>query len=95
MFADGIVRYIGSCYAFLGGMDHLVFTGGIGENDHRLRAEVCGRISHLGVALDDRSNREGPPRRVISGADSRVTAHVIPADEELVVARKTHEYGLS
>jgi acetate kinase len=94
MFADGILRYIGSYFAFLGGMDHLVFTGGIGENDHRLRSEVCGRASHLGILLNESSNRAGAPRRIISEPDSRVTVHVIPADEELVVARKTFEYKL-
>jgi acetate kinase len=92
MFADGIVRYIGSYYAFLGGLDHLVFTGGIGENDDRLRREVCGRVAHLGVSLDEAANRQGEARRVISAAGSPVKVHVIPADEEWVVARKTYEY---
>jgi acetate kinase len=97
MFVDGIVRYIGSYYAFLGGLDHLVFTGGIGENDDRLREEVCGKVSHLGISLDKTLNRqkegEREARRVVSAVDSPVKVHVIPADEEWVVARKTYEYS--
>ena len=92
MFADAIVRYIGSYYAFLGGLDHLVFTAGIGENDHLLRAEVCEKIPHLGVVLDNDRNRAGEAERLISSAESPVKVHVIPANEELVVARKTYEY---
>ena len=92
MFADAIVRYIGSYYAFLGGLDHLVFTGGIGENDSRLRADVCGKISHLGVALEGEINWAGEAERLISSAKSSVKVHVIPANEELVVARKAYEY---
>lgn len=98
MFVDGIVRYIGSYYVFLGGLDHLVFTGGIGENDARLRAGVCEKISCLGITLDEeinnRTSRYGEPRNVISSADSSVKVHVIPADEELIVARKAYEYEL-
>ncbi|MDR3321841.1 MAG: acetate/propionate family kinase [Synergistaceae bacterium] len=91
MFMDGIVRYIGSSFAFLGGLDHLVFTGGIGENDWRLRADVCQRTAHLGVSIDEAANSSGD-RKIISTPGSRVVAHVIPADEEIVVARRTYEY---
>jgi len=92
MFVDSIVRYIGSYYAFLGGLDHLVFTGGIGENDTRLRQEVCEKISHLGITLDEAANRSGDVRRIVSAANSPAKVHVIPANEELIVARKTYEH---
>jgi acetate kinase len=94
MFVDGIVRYIGSYYAFLGGLDHLVFTGGIGENDDRLRWDVCRKVSHLGILLDEIGNRQGRPKRTVSAVGSPVTVHVVPSNEELVVARKTYEYRL-
>ena len=71
----------------------MVFTGGIGENDSRLRYEVCEKISHLGVALDEAANRSGEVRRTISTADSPAKVHVIPANEELIVARKTYEHN--
>ena len=93
MLVDAIVRYIGSYYAFLGGLDHIVFTGGIGENDSRLRADVCEKIPHLGVALDGEINRTGEAERLVSSEGSLVKVHVIPANEELVVARETYKYN--
>jgi acetate kinase len=92
MFVDGIVRYLGSYHAFLGGLDHLVFTGGIGENDCKIRRDVCGRVSHLGIVLDEKANEICSRTGIISTADSKVTVHVISADEEIIVARKTYEY---
>ncbi|MCL2684266.1 MAG: acetate kinase, partial [Synergistaceae bacterium] len=92
MFVDGVVRYVGSYYAFLGGLDHLVFTGGIGENDVRLRADVCEKISHFGVVLDDEKNRTDKAEGLVSTVGSSVKVHVIPADEEVIVARKTYEF---
>ena len=91
VFVDGILRYIGSYYVFLGGLNHLVFTGGIGENDYRLRQEVCNRLSHLGVDLEESANLQGESRRIISDTDSTVKVHIIPADEESVVAKKAYE----
>ena len=92
MFADAIVRYIGSFYALLGGLDHLVFTGGIGENDSSLRADICEKIPHLGVVLEHEANLAGDAERLVSSAESPVKVHVVPANEELIVARKTYEY---
>ena len=94
MFVDQIVRYIGSYQAFLGGLDHLVFTGGIGENGVNIRRMVCDRLAHLGVIVDEAANGSGEPRRRISKADSPVKVDIIPADEEQVVARKTYDYAL-
>ena len=88
MFTTGIIRYIGMFYAELGGLDQLVFTGGIGENSAVIRETVCAALSHFGIRLDDEKNRtcrEG----VISADDSPVQVLVIPANEELGVARKT------
>jgi acetate kinase len=72
----------------LGGLDGLVFTAGIGENAARVRADVCGRLSFLGVVLDDAANegaRGGTAE--ISAATSSVAVHVVPAREDAVVAR--------
>ena len=94
VFVNGIVRYIGSYYAELGGLDHLVFTGGIGEHGTVVRKKVCDCLKHMGVLLDDQKNDgcDGS-YTVISKNDSPVTVHVIPANEELGVARKTYAYG--
>jgi acetate kinase len=82
-----IGRELGSLAAALNGIDALVLTAGIGENSPEMRARVCARAEWLGVRLDDTANRAGGPR--ISAADSRVSAWVIPTDEELMIAEHT------
>jgi acetate kinase len=79
-----IVKWIGSYMAELGGLDMLVFTGGIGENDINARAEICAGLGALGVVLDaKRNNVRG--EAVISADNSRVTVRVIPPAEDLVI----------
>lgn len=92
VFCNGIVRYIGSYYAELGGLDHLVFTGGIGEHGCTIRQIVCSQLKHMGILLDPDKNLDYSENAVISAADSPVTIHVIPANEELGVAQKTFAY---
>ena len=90
IFCNGIVRYIGSYYAELGGLDHLVFTGGIGEHSATVRQKVCNSLGHMGIWLDPAKNVSYTENAVISLPDSPVAIHVIPANEELGVARKTY-----
>lgn len=92
VFCNGIVRYIGAYYAELGGLDHLVFTGGIGEHGTNVRRIVCDQLRHMGVLLDPEKNVSCTENVVISAPDSPVKIHVIPANEELGVARKTYAY---
>ncbi|MCD8196798.1 MAG: acetate/propionate family kinase [Lachnospiraceae bacterium] len=92
VFCNGIVRYIGAYYAELGGLDHLVFTGGIGEHGTNVRRIVCDQLRHMGVLLDPEKNVSCTENAVISAPDSPVKIHVIPANEELGVARKTYAY---
>ncbi len=89
VFVTGIVHYIGAFFLDLGGLTDLVFTAGIGEHSHRVRAMVCERLGVLGVRLDGEANRAHAP--IISSPDSRVTVRVIPTDEELGIARRTYE----
>ncbi len=91
VFATAVIRYIGMYYAELGGLDRLVFTGGIGENSSLLREKVCGLLGHLGIELDRDRNRALPPDGRISSDASPVEVLVIPANEELGVARRTAE----
>lgn len=94
VFCNGIIRYIGSYYAELGGLDHLVFTAGIGEHGAVIREKVCNQLAHMGILLDPDKNRNCPAgNTVISQDSSPVKIHVIPANEELGVARKTWSYG--
>jgi acetate kinase len=83
-FVWTIRKWIGSFVAELGGLDMLVFTGGIGENDIDSRAEVCYGLEALGIILDrDRNNVRGAA--TISAADSPVTVRVIPPAEDLII----------
>ena len=87
LFAYRIRREIGSMAAALGGLDALVFTGGIGENAPSIRARVCRDATWLGVELDEQKNAAGGPR--ISRDGSRVSAWVVHTNEELMIARHT------
>jgi acetate kinase len=87
LFVHRIVREIGSMAATLGGIDGLVFTGGIGENDAMTRAEVMRGCSWLGLQADEVRNLEQAGR--ISAAESRVEAWVVRTDEERMIAYHT------
>jgi acetate kinase len=89
LFVYRIGREIGSLAAALGGLDALVFTGGIGENAVPIRERVCKAAQWLGLELDEKANAEGGPR--ISREGSRVRAWVIPTDEELMIALHTRQ----
>jgi acetate kinase len=87
LFVYRIGRELGSLAAALGGLDALVFTGGIGENAVSIRARVCRDASWLGLELDEKANAKGGP--CISRTGSRVSAWVIPTNEELMIALHT------
>ena len=93
-FVSGIIKQIGAFYAELGGLDQLVFTGGIGEHSAFVRNAVCSQLRHLGIELDEEKNSASEPVGVISAAGSEVLVTVIPANEELGVARETAAYEL-
>jgi acetate kinase len=90
-YCNGVVKYIGAYYAELGGLDHLVFTGGIGENSATVRRAVCEQLRHLGIRLSEQSAC-GTDIQIISSEASKVTVWIIPANEELGIARKTYQY---
>jgi acetate kinase len=87
LYCYRIRRELGSLAAALGGLDALVFTAGIGENSAAIRERVCRDAAWLGVELDPAANAKGGPR--INAAGSRVSAWVIPTNEELMIARHT------
>jgi acetate kinase len=83
-FTSTIAKWIGSFYAELNGIDMLVFTGGIGENDIASRAEICANLEALGIVIDPaRNNVRGAA--TISAENSRVTVRVIPPAEDLII----------
>jgi acetate kinase len=89
LFVYRIVREIGSLAAALGGVDALVFTAGIGENDPLTRAEVAAGCRWLGLDLDP--GRNNAAAACISAKGSAVSAWVVPTDEERMIARYTYK----
>ena len=89
MFIYRVKKYVGAYAAAMNGIDILVFTGGIGENDAFIRGEIVKGLSFLGVTLDEEANNCRGVERVISTPDSKLTVCVIPTDEELMIASDT------
>jgi len=85
LFCYQVKKWIGAFAAALGGLDTLVFSGGIGENASTIRARICGGLEFLGVRLDPKQNAASDT--VISAADSRVSVRVIHTDEEYMIAK--------
>jgi acetate kinase len=85
LFVYRVRRELGSLAAALGGLDALVFTGGIGEHAVSIRDRVCRDARWLGLELDEETNAKAGP--CISRKGSRVTAWVIPTNEELMIAQ--------
>ena len=85
LFCYQVKKWIGAFAAALGGLDTLVFAGGIGENAPRVRARICAGLGFLGIELEEKRNaaNEG----VISADASRVAVRVIHTDEELMIAK--------
>ena len=84
-----IGKFVGSYAAAMGGVDAIVFTGGIGENESRARKYVCDMVSFLGFTLDEEKNAIRGKEVEISTADSKVKVWAIPTNEELLIARDT------
>ena len=84
------VKNIGAYVAEMGGVDLLVFTAGIGENNAWLRRQICDNFAYLGLRLDNEANDAARSEdAIISSADSKVKVAMIPTNEELVIARDT------
>lgn len=89
MYEYRILKYIGAYAAVLDGVDIIVFTAGVGENQCDLRERICKHLGYLGVTFDDEANKVRGEEVVISAPDSKVKVVVIPTDEELVIAEDT------
>jgi len=89
MFCYRIKKYIGAYTAIMNGLDILVFTAGIGENEPEIRLMVCDNMDYLGIKIDPQKNNFKGQEREISTPDSKVKVWVVPTNEELVIARET------
>lgn len=90
MYCYRIIKYIGAYYAALGGLDAMVFTAGVGENDSVIRQIICDRLSVFGIRLDLKRNQNAANATIdIGGQNSKVRILVIPTNEELEIAHQT------
>jgi acetate kinase len=84
-----VTKYIGAYTAAMNGVDAIVFTAGVGENDREMRKDICAGLGFMGVKIDDERNHVRGEERVISTDDSKVKVMLIPTNEELAIARET------
>ena len=88
IFAYKVAKYVGSYAAAMNGVDNIVFTAGVGENDSDIRQEICDYLEFLGITIDEVKNREQAEAVRISDGTSRVNVLVIRTNEELEIARE-------
>jgi acetate kinase len=84
-----VLKIVGGYIAALGGLDAIVFTAGIGENQPRIRQEIVEGLAYLGMKCDVEANNVRGQETLITTADSAIPAWIIPTDEEMVIARDT------
>ena len=91
IFAYKVAKYVGSYAAAMNGVDNIVFTAGVGENDSDIREEICSYLEFLGITIDEVKNRDRKEAFKISDGASRVNVLVVQTNEELEIARETAE----
>jgi acetate kinase len=91
MFAYRVKKYIGSYAAALGGVDVLIFTGGIGENDTETRRRILSGMEFLGIELDEKMMDKRGQEMILSAENSRVKVLVVPTQEEMMIAEDTYQ----
>ena len=89
VFAHKVRFYIGAYIAEMNGVDAIVFTAGVGENDIGMRDVICNDLGNLGIKLDMVKNKTRGKETIISRDDSKVKVILIPTNEELAIARDT------
>lgn len=88
-FVYRVAKYIGAYTAAMNGVDAIVFTAGVGENDSKIRASICSYLGYLGIAIDEEKNSLRGEEIILSTPDSKVKVMAIPTNEELAIARET------
>ncbi|QUI25692.1 acetate kinase [Vallitalea pronyensis] len=89
VFCYRVAKYVGAYAAAMNGIDAVVFTAGLGENNGAVRSEICSYLTFLGVNVDEEANKCRSIERDFSHEDARVRTLVIPTDEEMMIARET------
>ena len=91
MYNYRIKKYIGAYTAAMGGVDIIVWTAGVGENQEGVRWDSCNGLEYLGIKMDKERNHVRSKEAILSTDDSKVTICMIPTDEELVIAEDTEK----
>lgn len=91
VFCYNAAKYIGAYIAVMNGVDAIIFTAGLGENDHVVRKQIMSYFEYMGVKVDEENNKKRSEEVMISTPDSKVKVYVIPTNEELAIARETVE----
>ena len=89
VFVYRVAKYIGGYVAAMNGEDAIIFTAGVGENDHKVREEVCEYLGYLGITIDLEANTARGKETMRTTPDSKVKVAIIPTNEELTIARET------
>ncbi len=89
VFAYRVAKYVGAYAAAMNGVDAIVFTAGLGENNAKVRKDICSYFGYLGVEIDDAQNAKRGEPTIISTKDSKVAVMAIPTNEELAICRET------
>lgn len=89
VFCYRVAKYVGAYAAAMNGVDAVVFTAGLGENNGAVRSEICSYLTYLGVSVDEEANKCRSIERDFSNPDAKVRSIVIPTDEEMMIARET------
>ena len=88
-FKYAIASYIAKYAVAMNGVDYIIFTGGVGENQINIRKGICKQLEFMGVELDEEANNVRSEEKVISKSNSKVKVYVIPTNEELMIAKET------
>ena len=89
VFCYNAAKYIGGYIAAMNGVDAIIFTAGLGENDHVVRKQIISYFEYMGIHIDEENNKKRSEEVMISTADSKVKVYIIPTNEELAIARET------
>ena len=84
-----VASYVAKCAVAMNGVDAIVFTGGVGENQVNIRKGICEKLQFMGVEIDEEANKSRGEEKLISKPSSKVEVYVIPTNEELMIAKET------
>ena len=89
IFKYSVASYIAKYAVAMRGIDAIIFTGGVGENQIKVREDICKQLEFMGVNIDSEANNVRGEEKLISKPDSKVEVYIIPTNEELMIAKET------